>query len=297
MNEEIISLLFNMVNSSEKNEYENSIILLNNIYFHSSIEEKNNFIKSGIFNIFHKKLLEISPPPPQNILSHNYYSISYIIQGIDNLLYLNSSGISSFLKTPLIPLLLQILHSTFTLTITSSDENIFDIQEYICRCFLCVTLSSYDDVCKLIELKMIDIMINIIEKYILQIKEKKTKIKEVTTELATMVIFNTTLLGSNKASITENNKFKKIFEEENKLKRLFDIFKFLDSLQSISPFQKNIMNRISISICFLFKRQRPPLSYSIVFSYIDILRSSPHPTSGYDFPLAAQIGWDKINQN
>jgi hypothetical protein len=297
IDKEITPLLFSLINSSEINIYKDSIILLNWICFHSSDEEKNNFIKFGIFDVFHKKLLEILPPPPGKILTQNYYSIWEIIYGINNILNSNSFGVSSFLNTPLIPLLLQILDSVLTLTILSSDENIYRIQKYICDCFVNISSFSYNNICKLIELKVIDIMINIIEKHISQTKKKKTIIKEETAELAATVIFNTTVLGSNKALISENNKFKKIFEEENKLKRLFEIFKFLDSLQSISQLQKEMMNHISISICFLFKKERPPLSYSIVFSYIDKLRSSPHPTSGYDFPSTAQNGWDEINQN
>jgi hypothetical protein len=116
-----------LINSSEINIYQNSIILLSNICIDSSDEEKNNLIESGIFDVYHKKLLEISPPPPQNILSQNYYSVNCIIYGIKNILYSNSSCVSSFLNTPLIPVLLWTLNSTLTLTITSSDEDIYDI--------------------------------------------------------------------------------------------------------------------------------------------------------------------------
>jgi hypothetical protein len=129
---------------------------------------------------------------------------------------------------------------------------------------------------------------NITEKHISQIK------KEETIEKKTKVIFNTTHEGSNESSSSEYNKFKELFEKGNKLNKLVDSFKFLNSLPSLSPLQKNILNNISISICRLLKNQKPPESYNIIISYITPLRLSPHPPSGYDYPKAAQIAWDKI---
>jgi hypothetical protein len=137
-------------------------------------------------------------------------------------------------------------------------------------------------------------MMNAIEKYISQIEEKKLIMKEETAESISIVIFNTTYKGLNEALSLEHNKFKKLFEDDNKLNRLLNVFKFLNSLQTITPLQKNIMNYISISICHLFRNRRIPPSYNVVFSYIDKLRLSPHPTSGYDFPSDAQKAWNEI---
>jgi hypothetical protein len=295
--EEIIPLLFDLINTSSTDIYENAICLLRNICYIPSVEERNNIIKNGVFNILHKKLLEISPPPPQKILSHNYRSIGHIIGTINNLLHLNSTG-ASFFNTLLIPVLLCTLDSTITLTMTSSDEDIYDIQECICGCFVNVSSSSYNNVCRLIESKVIDCMINIIEKYILQIKENKIIIKVAVVEYGANVISNTTSFGSNESSSSEGNKFKKLFEKENKLNKLVDSFKFLNSLTSISPIQKSILDHISISICLLLKQEKPPRSYDVVISYINTLRLSPRPTSkdDYDFPLAAQNAWDNIKK-
>jgi hypothetical protein len=55
------------------------------------------------------------------------------------------------------------------------------------------------------------------------------------------------------------------------------------------------LNFISISIWRLFKGEKPSYSFNNILSYIDKLRSSPHPTSEYDFPKAAQIAWDGIS--
>jgi hypothetical protein len=141
---------------------------------------------------------------------------------------------------------------------------------------------------------VIDSIKNIIEKYISQIKENKIIIKEKTIELGMIVIFNTTIEGSNEASSLKNNKFKKSFEEDSKQNRLTDAFRFLSSLQCTSPIQKNIMNYISISICELFRNDKPPEYYNDILSYIDKLRKSPPPTSGYNFPEAAQSVWNGI---
>jgi hypothetical protein len=297
--EEITPFLYDLINTSSKDIYENAICLLSNICNFPSVKEKNNIIKSGVFNILRKKLLEISPPPPGKILPHNYRPIYFIISAINNLLISNSFGASSFLNTPLISVFLWTFDSTITLTMTSSDEDIYDIQEEIYGCFVDISSFSYNNVYRLIESKVIDYMINIIEKYISQIKENKIIIKEEAVEYGAIVIFNTASNGSNESSSSEGNKFKKLFEEGNKLNKLVDSFKFLNSLPSISPIQREIINEISISVCYLLKQEKPPKSYDIVISYINTLRLSPHPTSedDYDFPLVAQDAWDNIIKN
>jgi hypothetical protein len=108
----IIPSLLPLINSSDTNVWRKTILLLSNICFIKSAEDKNSIINYGIFDAFHKKLLEISPFPPQKMISSNYYSIYCIIGGIDNLLESNRCGVNSFLKTPLIPLLFYTLNST-----------------------------------------------------------------------------------------------------------------------------------------------------------------------------------------
>jgi hypothetical protein len=67
IDKEITPLLFNLINTSEKDIYENAICLLLNICDIQSVEEKNNIINIGAFNVLYKKLLEISPPPPGKV--------------------------------------------------------------------------------------------------------------------------------------------------------------------------------------------------------------------------------------
>jgi hypothetical protein len=141
---EIIRLLFLFVNSFDTIVWQKTVLLLSNICLVKSVEDKNSVINCDIFNVFHKKLLEISPFPPQKMISSNYYSISRIIIGIDNLLKSNGCGVTSFLKTPLIPLLLHTLDSTNLIGNTSSDEDIGKIQLNICNCFLDCTFHCYE---------------------------------------------------------------------------------------------------------------------------------------------------------
>jgi hypothetical protein len=72
---------------------------------------------------------------------------------------------------------------------------------------------------------------------------------------------------------------------------LFNLFKYLIS-QTLSPVQKEIINYISIAICLLFKKERLSLCYGYVLKYVNNLKASPSPTSGHDFPLAAEDSWD-----
>jgi hypothetical protein len=134
----IIPSLLPLVNSSDTNVWQDTVLLLCNICAIKSVEDKNSIVNCGIFDVFHKKLLEISPFPPQKMISSNYYSIYCIIAGIGNLLNSNPSGVTSFLKTPLIPLLLHTLDSTISVGNTSSDKNIGMIQLYI---YICVYFS------------------------------------------------------------------------------------------------------------------------------------------------------------
>jgi hypothetical protein len=192
----IIPLLLPLVNSSDTNVCEKTVLLLSNICAIKSVEDKNSIIDCGIFDVFHKKLLKISPFPPQKMISSNYYSVYCIIAGIDDLLFSNRSGVTSFLKTPLIPLLLHTLDSTISIGNTSSDQNIGNIQLYICRCFLKCTLHCYEDTLLLVEMKVIDSLLNIIEMYVNEIKKKNILLNEETVQAISIIFFNTENNGS-----------------------------------------------------------------------------------------------------
>jgi hypothetical protein len=292
----IIPLLLPLINSSETLVFENSVILLSNLCAIELTEIKNKIIELGAFNILHKKLLEISLLPPQKTLSSNYYSIYRSVAAIDNLLDSNSSGVTSFLNTPLIPLLLWTLNSAIFLADTSSDTNIHNIQNGICRCFMDSSFFSYEDSSRLIEMKVIDGMMNVIETYASEIKEnkQKQKVNEDTCLRASIVIFNISFHGFNKLSSGEFNKFKLTFGENNKIIRLFDSFKIIVSHQPQSPTQKEILDIISISICRLLKLQKLSPIYHPVLIYLNKVRSSPSPITGYNFPLQAQIAWNEM---
>jgi hypothetical protein len=137
---EITPLLLPLFNSSDIDVWKKAVLLLSNICCIKSVEDKNSMINCVIFDVFHKKLLEISPFPPQKIISSNYFSIYHIIIGIDNLLKFNGCGVTSFLKTSLIPLLLRTFDSTISTGNTSSDEDIGNVQLDICNCFLMKTI-------------------------------------------------------------------------------------------------------------------------------------------------------------
>jgi hypothetical protein len=55
----IIPLLLSLVNSSDRDVWQQTVILLSNIYSTKSTEIKNSIINCGIFDVYHKKLLEV----------------------------------------------------------------------------------------------------------------------------------------------------------------------------------------------------------------------------------------------
>jgi hypothetical protein len=293
INDGMVPLLLPLINSSNTIVWQRTVTLLSNICNIKSVEDKNSIINCGIFDVFHKKLLEISPTPPQNMISSNYISIYCIIDGIDHLLFSNRSGVTSFLKTPLIPLLLHTLDSTISIGNTSSDKDIQKIQQYICNCFGRCTEHCYEDTLLLVEMKVIDSLLNIIEKYINEIKKKKIILNEETVQTISMIFFNTGLYGSNAGSKKEKNKFKNYFDENNRLNKLFNLFKYLNS-QTLSPIQKETINYTSITICRLLKNDRPPLCYGCVLEYVNNLKSSTFFISGHNFPLAAKNSWNQM---
>jgi hypothetical protein len=287
----IIPLLLPLVNSSDTNVWKKTVFLLSNICNIKSVEGKNSIINYGIFDVFYKKILEISPFPPQKMNSSDYFSISDIIDGINSLLFFNRFGATSFFKTPFIRFFLQVLNSTISFRNTSNNEYIKDIQLNICRCFSRCTIHCYEDALLLVEMKVIDSLLHIIEMYINEIKKKKILLNEETVEVISIIFFNMGVYGSTSGSKKEKNKFKNYFDENNRLSILVNLFGYLVS-QEESPIQKNIINYISTMICLLLKNEIPPLY--CVLEYVKKLKSSPSPASGYDFPLIAKDSWNEM---
>jgi hypothetical protein len=290
-----IPLLLSLVDSSDTNVWKNAVHILSNICYIESVEDKNSIINYGIFDVFYKKLLEISPFPPQKIISSNYYSIYCIILGIANLLISNPSGVTSFLKTPLIPLLLHTLNSTILIGNTSSDKDIGKIQLYTCECFLNCICISHKNTLSLVKMKVIDSLLNFIEMYINEIKENKILLNKQLVKVISIIFFNTGYYGSTAGSKEEKNKFKNYFDENNRLNKLLNLFKYLIS-QTLSPTQKETINNISVTICCLLKNEKPPLCYGCVLQYMNNFKSSPPPTSGYYFPLYANEVWNEMSK-
>jgi hypothetical protein len=155
-------------------------------------------------------------------------------------------------------------------------------------------MHCYEDILLLVEMKVIDSLLNIIEMYINKIKKKKVLLNEEVVETISNIFFNMGYYGSTAGSKKEKNKFKNYFDENNRLNGLVNLFKYLIS-QTLSPKKKEIINNISITICRLLKNKRPPLCcYDWVLEYVNILKSSPSPISGYDFPSAAKKAWNGI---
>jgi hypothetical protein len=142
-------------------------------------------------------------------------------------------------------------------------------------------------------MKVIDSLLNIIEKHINEIKKKKILLNEETVGNISIIFFNTGRIGSTVGSKEEKNKFKSYFDENNRLNKLLNLFKYLIS-QTLSVIQKETLNSISVTICLLLKNERPPLCYGCVLEYVNKLKSSPSRTSGHDFPLAAKCLWNKM---
>jgi hypothetical protein len=101
-------------------------------------------------------------------------------------------------------------------------------------------------------MKVIDSLLNIIEMYINEIKEKEILMNEETVEDISDIFFNIGLYGLDAGSEEEKNKFKNYFDENNRLNVLLNLFKYLIS-QTLSPIQKKITDQISVTICRLLK--------------------------------------------
>jgi hypothetical protein len=175
----------------------------------------------------------------------------------------------------------------------SCNRKIQKIELCICNCFLRCTEHCYEDTLLLIEMKVVDSLLNIIEMYVDEIENRKILLNEKTVESISIIFFNMGLKGSKAGSKKEKNKFKKYFDESSRLNILLSLFEYL-IWHNLSPIQKNTINFISIAICLLLKNEKPPPSYNYVIKYVKNLKSSPSPTSSYDFPSFAKDSWDEI---
>jgi hypothetical protein len=279
LNSGIVSTLFYFVN------YEDVFVILCNICSTRFIECRNRMISNGIFDVFYWKLLEISPPPPQKMIPGNYQCISCIVDGINHLLKTNLINIIFFLKTKLIPLLLLTLNSAISIEDGTSNKIIGEIQYFICSCFVECSYYSSEVMYFLFENKIIDSMMNIIEMYLNQIKNKRLTLRENVVEKAIRIIFNITKDGSETV--------KKYFNENSRFNKLIDLFEFFVS-QPQSPIKKSITIRISLSICRLLRREKPPSFCNCVIEYVYNLKSFPSSIFNHDFPLDARCAWDNM---
>jgi hypothetical protein len=141
----VVSLLLPVIEASDIKVLKNVICLLSNVCYVESVEDKNSIINHNVFNVFYEKLSELSPPP---------CLVIEIVRGVDKLLVSNPSGVKFFLETPLIRAMFEIFNSS----------NIIDIISYISNCFS-KCCDTYENDCCLVENKVVDSMINIIEMY------------------------------------------------------------------------------------------------------------------------------------
>jgi hypothetical protein len=291
---DILNTLFPLMQSPENTVWRKAVTLLRNISAIQSVEAKNAVIEKDIFNILHKKLLEISPEPLRKMDLGDYYCIYTIIIIVNNLLISNPSGVELFLDSPLIPFLNCILDSSISLLDTSSDENLQGIFKDICSLYVKCSKPPFEKISRFIKLNGADTMLSVIEKFVTQIKEDKKRLKEKVVENALITIFNIALHGSTKSKKGKENLAREAFEENNKFNRLVDVCKFLISQQQSSQEQKRITDRISLAVCRLLKSERPAPSFGCILAYVDNLKSSPPHPDGYSVSSTAQNAWKNM---
>jgi hypothetical protein len=293
-NSAVIPILFDLMSCKEYYVWTVSITLLSYICNVLSLEIKNMIVKTGIFGILHKKLLEISPPPPTPLLSSNYFSLNRLCGSINSLVVGNSEGVNALLNSSLIPSLLQTLESATSIVEASShtpDTNVVKIQEYICACFINCTRFSYEQTIHLVSCEVIPSLLVLLEKHMNMMKKKGKKMDELVVRHATVVLFNILLFGYRKVVYGEKNTLKSIFDTVNGIKRLYELFSYLHNQKDKSPVEKEVVNWISLCVCYLLKSDTISPSYVSLLVYVNELRSQPKPKSGYDFPSFARVCW------
>jgi hypothetical protein len=290
----IIDILLILVSDSQNPILSKTALLLWNICYIPSVEAKNAIIKKDVFNILHRRLSELSPSPPQQMKPDDYYSVYCIVGSVNNLLVSNPSGVIPFLNSPLVPVFSWTLKSSMSLLNTSSDENIQNIFRWICTSFCSCARLPYENIIRFMEIKLGDLMLSVIEKYVEEIKENKKRLNEGGVESASISIYNVALDGSSKTSVGERNEMRSVFEENNKFNRMVDLCKYLISQPPSSPEQRRITDYISLAICYLLKSERPSPSLGCILSYVDNLKTSPPYPDGYDISLNAKYSWNNM---
>jgi hypothetical protein len=134
-------------------------------------------------------------------------------------------------------------------------------------------------------MKVIDSLLNIIEMYITEIKEKKILLNEKTVETISMIFLWTGSCGSDAGAKEEKNKFRNYFDENNRLNVLVNFFKYLISQTLLSLIQEETINNISVAICFLLKSEEPPPCYGYILEISNRFRR---------FSFFAKEAWDKM---
>jgi hypothetical protein len=125
-------------------------------------------------------------------------------------------------------------------------------------------------------------------------KEKGKKMDELVVKYATAALFNISLFGYRKAIYGEKNKLRDMFDAVSGIKRLYELFSYLHNQKDQSPFEKEVVNFISLCVCYLLKSDTISPSYVSLLVYVNELRSQPKPESGFDFPSIARECWEGL---
>jgi hypothetical protein len=142
------------------------------------------------------------------------------------------------------------------------------------------------------KMKIGDLMLNVIEKYVEEIKNSKKVLDEGGVVDASKSIYNVAFNTFDNSDFGERKEMRNVFEENKKFNRMLDLCKYLISQPPSSPEQRFITDRISLAICFLLKSERPSPSLSYILSYVDNLKTSPPHPNGFDVSERAKEAWD-----
>jgi hypothetical protein len=213
----ILNTLLPLIETSKGSVLGKAVNVLGNIAAISSLDVVNGIIKADVFDILHKRLVDMSPEPPKRMVAGDYFCVSRIIMLVNNLLISNPSGAKPFLDSPLILVLNLTLESSMSLLDTSSDENLENISRFT------------------------------------ELSENRKRLEEGGVKYALVTIFNIAYYGSTQSEYRKGNLSKERFGENNKFNTLVGMCKFFISQQPSSRKQKGMTNNISIAVCKLLK--------------------------------------------
>jgi hypothetical protein len=251
--------------------------LLSNICYVESVEYKNLIIHLNVFDIFYEKLSELFPSHAKRITFGNYYLVHHIVRAIEKLLISNISGVESFLKTPLVPVMLRAFNSSITMVNTTTACNKKTIVNIISCIFKCFSkcCNTYEDACVLVENGVIDSMMKVIDGYVLEIKEKKNNSEKNIIKNALSLIQDL----SNVMCKGERNEYRNYFDENDELTRLNNALKVLGP----DPLVPKEINGMLNSIHKLWKRKREEEESYVVLEDNNNNLKLPPVSSGHDF--------------